>query len=249
MLTPYLIDPSKAQSIEEQIEGFNAANGKAHAPRNLSSYMEPQELLQFQHNQSILPESQKVIDMCSAGVELITRALILDEGMSRGQAEQCILITLGTEKELLPRFQSAVQIMVEPVAALLEAAGALHCEVTRQLFIAAMKLNLADFRALFPERLCVHDPDAVIQKLKNPDFTLNNEQRKLHFAKNKELSFSIMNSLSTWEIAGIMPMQAMQVLQNSARYNVLKAVFSEQPQQNRGPQPVQLQNELNGTDV
>jgi hypothetical protein len=55
--------------------------------------------------------------------------------------------------------------------------------------------------------------------------------------------------MSTWEIAGLIPMQSMQVLQNAARYNVLKAVFSEQPQQNNGPQPVQLHNELNGSDV
>ena len=248
MLTPYLYDPTKPDSIEEQIE-YNNKLGKPHEPRDLSGYLEKQELLQFQHNQNILPTDQKALDMCRASNELITRALILDASMSREQAEQCISIVLGSETDLLPKFQSIVQQQAEPVDSLLDIAGKLHCELTRSLFIAAMKLNLADFRALFPERYCIHDPDAVIQKLKNPDFKLNNDQRKHHFAKNKELSFSILNAMSTWEIAGLIPMQSMQVLQNAARYNVLKAVFSEQPQQNNGPQPVQLQNELNGADV
>ena len=248
MLTPYLYDPTKPDSVEEQIE-YNNKLGRPHEPRDLSSYLEKQELLQFQHNQGVMPTEQKALDMCRACIELITRALIIDEGVSREQAEQFISIVLGSETVLLPKFQDIVQHTVDPVESLLDAAGKLHCELTRSMFIAAMKLNLADFRALFPERYCIHEPDLVIQKLVYPDFKLNNDQRKQHFAKNKELSFSILNALSTWEIAGLIPMQSMQVLQNAARYNVLKAVFSEQPQQNNGPQPVQLQNELNGTDV
>jgi len=248
MLTPYLYDPTKPGTIEEQIE-YNNKLGRPHEPRDLSSYLEKQELLQFQHNQSLLPTDQKALDMYHSCIEIITRALILDEGMSREQAEQCILLVLGSENDLLPKFQGIVQHATDSVEALLETAGKLHCELTRQMFTVAMELNLEDFRALFPERYCIHDPDAVIHKLKNPDFKLNNDQRKQHFAKNKELSFSILNALSTWEIAGLIPMQSMQVLQNAARYNVLKAVFSEQPQQSNGPQPVKLQDELNGTDV
>lgn len=248
MLTPYLYDPTKPDSIEDQIE-YNNKLGKPHEPRDLSSYLEKQELLQFQHNQSLLQADQKALDMYRASIELITRALILDEGISREQAEQCISTVLGSESDLLTKFQDIVQRTVDPVESLLEAAGKLHCELTRSMFISAMKLNLEDFRALFPERYCIHDPEAVISKLKNPDFKLNNDQRKAHFARNKELSFSILNALSTWEIAGLIPMQSMQVLQNAARYNVLKAVFSEQPQQNNVPQPVSLQSELNGADV
>jgi len=248
MLTPYLYDPTKPESIEDQIE-YNNKLGKPHEPRDLSSYLEKQELLQFQHNQSLLPTDQKALDMHHSCIEIITRALILDEGVSREQAEQCIYTVLGSESDLLPKFQDIVQHTVDPVESLLEATGKLHCELTRSMFIAAMKLNLDDFRALFPERYCIHDPDAVISKLKNPDFKLNNDQRKAHFARNKELSFSILNALSTWEIAGLIPMQSMQVLQNAARYNVLKAVFSEQPQQDKSLQPVQLHNELNGADV
>lgn len=248
MLTPYLFDPVKPETVEDQIK-YNDKLGKPHQPRDLSSYLEKQELLQFQRNQSVLSVEQKALDMARSCTEIITRALIVDEGLSREQAEQLIYVVLGSEKDLQEKFLPIVQDTAEPVAALLEAGGTLHCEITRSMFTAALKLNLEDFRALFPERYCIHEPDLVIQKLVHPDFKLNNEQRKQHFAKNKELSFSILNALSTWEIAGLIPMQSMQVLQNAARYNVLKAVFSEQPQPNNGPQPVQLNNELNGSDV
>lgn len=248
MLTPYLFNPVNPETVEAQIE-YNDKIGKPHQPRDLSGYLEKQELVQFQRNQSVLSMEPKALDMTRSCIEIITRALISDEGLSREQAEQLIYVVLGSEKDLQEKFQDIVQNMTDPVAALLETAGKLHCEITRSMFTAAMRLNLEDFRALFPERYCIHEPDLVIQKLVHPDFKLNNDQRKQHFAKNKELSFSILNALSTWEIAGLIPMQSMQVLQNAARYNVLKAVFSEQPQQNNGPQPVQLQNELNGTDV
>ena len=248
MLTPYLFDPVKPETVEDQIK-YNDKIGKPHQPRDLSSYLEKQELLQFQRNQSVLSVEQKALDMTRSCTEIITRALIVDEGLSREQAEQLIYVVLGSEKDLQEKFLPIAQDTAEPVAALLEAAGTLHCEITRSMFTAALKLNLEDFRALFPERYCIHEPDLVIQKLVHPDFKLNNEQRKQHFAKNKELSFSILNAMSTWEIAGLIPMQSMQVLQNAARYNVLKAVFSEQPQPNNGPQPVSLQGELNGSDV
>lgn len=246
MLSPFLFDPTKSMPIEEQVEFIDGILGRKHHPRDMSRYLEAEELEKFEENLKRLNSDQKAVDICQSSLELVKRALVLDEGVSRQQAEQLVTIGLGTLKNLVPEFIQKLQMSTTPTEILFESAGRYHCELTKAIFTAALKLNLEDFRSIFPERFCIHDAGAVIEKMKNPDYKLSAEERKRHFARNKDLSFSILNSISTWEVGSMVPMESMQILQNAARYNLLKSVFGEQAQQ--GPS-VQVGDELNSADV
>jgi len=62
--------------------------------------------------------------------------------------------------------------------------------------------------------------------LKDPHYTPSAAERKKYFEENKEQSFAIINSMSIWEIADLVPLESMQVLQNAGRYSLLKQFYS-----------------------
>ena len=83
-----------------------------------------------------------------------------------------------------------------------------------------------DYRSIFPQRVCAHNSALVLKRLKDPHYTPSVEERKQYFRENAEQSFAIINSMSIWEIADLVPLESMQVLQNAGRYSLLKQFYS-----------------------
>jgi hypothetical protein len=250
MLSAYLFDPTSKKTVAEQV-AYNDTleTGKAHSPKDMSAYVTTQELATFKRLHLDLPDSQKPHDMVVSCRELIIRALMKDEAFNREVAEDFIITGLGNESILTQRIKSLTVNHTSSVEEqLLKSASQFHCELTKKIFIAAMRLNQSDYRAFFPERVCVHSSELVLKNLADPDYVPTAEERKQHLLANREMAFSILNSMSIWEIAELVPMESMQVLQNAGRYSTLKEAFTnldakEEPAQ---PAPVVLKDELDG---
>lgn len=237
MLTPYLFDPSSQKNVEEQIDYNDKLNPeKPYRARDMRSYLDTNEADTFQSTYYALPISEKPIAIWRSCFELIVRALIIEEEVTEEIAEELIYAGLGTESEMLPRITEIVTTSSHaPIRLLLDTASVLHFDLTKKIFVKAMELNQIDYRALFPIRVCVHSPDLIIKRLRNKNYKPTDEERQRHFRDRKELAFSVLNSMSIWEIADIVPMESMQTLQNAGRYNVLKGVFTEDTARSKEP--------------
>lgn len=249
MLTPYLFDPSSQKSVEDQVEYNDKLNlEKPYLPRDLSVYLDAEEIVSFETAYNALPVSEKPVAIWRSCFELVVRALIVEEDVSAETAEEFINAGLGSEQDVLPRIYEMVTTSQQaPISILLKTASFLHFDLTRKIFVRAMELNQLDYRALFPIRVCVHSPDLVIKRMKNRNYKPTDDERKKHLRENKELAFSILNSMSIWEIADLVPMESMQTLQNSGRYCVLKEVFADDtPATTTGKNAAAVKNELKG---
>lgn len=200
---------------------------KSHRPVNMKIYLDDEEIEQLQVAFKTIPISEKPIAIWRSCSELIIRALVAEEDFTPATAVEFINAGLGSEEAMLPRIREIVSTSIfAPVQILLETASTLHFELTKKIFVSSMELHNLDYRSLFPQRVCVHSPDMVLKRLKNPRFKPTAEERKTYFKENKEQSFSIINSMSIWEIADLVPLESMQVLQNAGRYNLLKQCYS-----------------------
>lgn len=229
MFTPYLFDPTSRKSAAEQVEYNDKLNlEKSHRPLNMRIYLDDDEIDQLQSAFKTIPISEKPVAIWRSCFELIVRALIVEEDFTPETATEFINAGIGCEQEMLPQICEIVTTSIfAPIQILLDTASTLHFELTKKIFVTSMELHNLDYRSLFPQRVCVHSPDMVLKKMKNPKFKPTTEERKKFFRENKELSFAILNSMSIWEVADIVPMESMQVLQNAGRYNLLKQVYSE----------------------
>lgn len=249
MFTPYLFDPTSQKSIADQVTyNDRLDHAKAHKPRDMKAYMTAEELRLFQQQHTLLPASEKPLDLLHSCCELIIRALMRDEGFNRNMAEAFIKSDLGSEEELLPRFYDLVAGTLTVEQQLLSMSAELHCNLTKTIFVAAMALNQLDYRSFFPERVCVYSPELVLKRINNPEFQPTDAERKQHLIAFREMAFSILNSMSIWEIADLVPMESMQLLQNAGRYNILKEVFAnlDAKEEVEAPVPVGLKDELDG---
>ena len=229
MLTPYLFDPTSRKSVTEQVEYNDKLNlEKAHRPLNMRIYLDDDEIDQLQAAFETIPISEKPVAIWRSCFELITRALIVEEEFTPETAADFINAGIGCEQEMLPQIREVVTTSIfAPIQILLDMASTLHFELTKKIFVTSMELHNLDYRSLFPQRVCVHSPDMVLKRMKNPKFKPTAEERKTYFKEYKEQSFSIMNSMSIWEIADIVPMESMQTLQNAGRYSILKPVYAD----------------------
>lgn len=252
MFTPYLFDPTSRKTVADQVD-YNSKldSAKANLQRDMRMYVTDSELELFSQKHDLLSDSDKTLDLLRSCCELVTRALIRDEGVSREMAGAFITAGLGSEEKLLPSFNDLADSTLPANRQLLKTAAILHSDLIRTIFIAAMELNQQDYRSFFPERVCVHSPELVLKRLKNADFQPSAVERKQHLLSNREMAFSILNSLSIWEISDLVPMESMQVLQNAGRYNVLKEIFTNLDAKNdtEPATPVALKDELDGEDI
>lgn len=190
--------------------------------------MDDAEIDQFQAAYDSLPVDEKPIAIWRSCFEVITRALIFDEDFSPETAAEFITNGLGSEHDMLPRIREKVSISRQaPIQIMLEAASDLYYVLTKRIFVISMELHQMDYRSIFPQRVCAHNSSLVSKRLKDPRYTPSAEERKKYFQENREQSFAIINSMSIWEIADLVPLESMQVLQNAGRYSLLKQFYTD----------------------
>lgn len=95
-----------------------------------------------------------------------------------------------------------------------------------ETYVKAMELNFLDYRAVFTDSPCVHDPDAVMNRLMNPQYELTKEERVKHFAENRAQSFSVLAGMSAFEVKSKVLQADDAVLASANRYNSLKEEFT-----------------------
>lgn len=229
MLTPFLFDPTSTKSVEEQVDYNDRLNAeKPHRPRNMREFLEDEEIDHFQAGYESLPIDEKPIAIWRSCFEVITRALVFDENFSPETAAEFITSGIGSEHDMLPQIREYISIYRQtPINLMLDMASDLYYTLTKKIFVISMELHLMDYRSIFPQRVCAHNSALVLKRLKDPHYTPNAEERKQYFQENREQSFAIINSMSIWEIADLVPLESMQVLQNSGRYSLLKQFYSD----------------------
>ena len=228
MLTPFLFDPTSQKSVEEQVDYNDRLNAeKPHRQRDMRVFLDDDEINQFQVGYDALPIDEKPIAIWRSCFEVIVRALIFDENFSPETAEEFITNGLGSENDMLPRIREKISISRQaPIQIMLMTASDLYYTLTKRIFVVSMELHQQDYRSIFPQRVCAHNSSLVLKRLKDPRYTPSAEERKKYFQENKEQSFAIINSMSIWEIADLVPLESMQVLQNAGRYSLLKQFYS-----------------------
>lgn len=238
MLTPYLFDPTSPKTVEEQVEFIDKiTSGKLHQPKDLSGYLDDEEMQEFEERYNALPITEQPLALWRTCIELMVRVLVVDEDVTEATAGELIYAGLGGDVEMLPQIRDIAMAnrSALPVRLLLNTASNLYFQLSWKIFVRAMELNQLDFRALFPIRVCVHCPDLIIKRLKNKNYKPTDEERKKRFQEQRELAFSIMNSMSIWEISEVIPFESMQMLQNAGRYNLLKSIFAGNADMGAGP--------------
>ncbi len=227
MLTAYLFDPTSIESVEDQVD-YNDKLSKPHKPRDMRVFLEDEEIEAFQTAYDGLPHNEKPIAIWRSCCEVIIRALIFDEDFYPETAAEFITSGIGSEHDMLPKVREVISRSTQaPIQVMLSMASDLYYVLTKKIFVTSMTLHQMDFRSIFPQRVCVHNQNLVLKRLKDPHYTPSAEERAKYFAENREQSFSIINSLSIWEISQIVPIVEMQVLQNAGRYNILKNFYSD----------------------
>ena len=229
MLTPFLHDPTSTKTVAEQTDYNDKINAeKPHRPRDMSVFLDNVEIIQFQAAYDSLPIDEKPIAIWRSCVEVIVRALIFDEDFSPETAAEFITSGFGSEHDMLPFIREKISVSSQaPIQIMLEIASVMYYTLTKKIFVISMELHQLDYRSIFPQRVCAHNSALVLKRLKDPLFTPSPEERKQYFKENKEQSFAIINSMSIWEIADLVPLESMQVLQNAGRYSLLKQVYSD----------------------
>ena len=229
MLTPFLFDPTSTKSVEEQVDYNDRLNAeKPHRTRNMSAFLDDEEIDLFQAGFDSLPVEEKPIAIWRSCFEVITRALVFDEDFSPEAAAEFITSGCGSERDMLPRIREKISVSSQaPIQIMLETASDLYYTLTKKIFVISMELHQLDYRSIFPQRVCAHNSALVLKRLKDPQYTPSAEERKTYFQENKEQSFAIINSMSIWEIADLVPLESMQVLQNAGRYSLLKQVYTD----------------------
>ena len=252
MLSPFLFDPTSQKSVLEQVEYNDKINAeKPYRPRDMSEFLNGEEVEQFQTGYDALPISEKPIAIWRTCFEIIIRALIFDEDLSPETAEELVTNGIGSEHDMLPRIRERITTSSqEPIQVMLEAASGLYYVLTKKIFVLSMELHQMDYRSIFPQKACVHNAELVLKRLKDPKFTPSAAERKQYFQENKEQSFAIINSMSIWEVADLVPLESMQVLQNAGRYSLLKQFYSDDAPSSSAtasaPKAVSVKNELKG---
>lgn len=228
MLTPFLHDPTSTKSVEEQTDYNDKINAeKPHRPRDMRVFLDDEEIDQFQVGFDSLPLEEKPIAIWRSCFELIVRALIFDEDFSPETAAEFISNGCGSEHDMLPRIREKISISRQaPIQIMLTTASELYYVLTKKIFVLSMELHQMDYRSIFPQKVCTHNSALVLKRLKDPLFTPSPDERKQYFKENKEQSFAIINSMSIWEIADLVPLESMQILQNAGRYSLLKQFYS-----------------------
>ncbi len=228
MLTPFLFDPTSTKSVEEQVDYNDRLNAeKPHRPRNMREFLEDEEIDHFQAGYESLPIDEKPIAIWRSCFEVIVRALVFDEDFTPEAAAEFITSGCGSERDMLPRIREKISVSSQaPIQIMLETASDLYYTLTKKIFVISMELHQLDYRSIFPQRVCAHNSALVLKRLKDPMYTPSAEERKTYFQENKEQSFAIINSMSIWEIADLVPLESMQVLQNAGRYSLLKQFYS-----------------------
>ena len=228
MLTPFLFDPTSTKTVEEQIDYNDKINAeKPYRPRNMREFLDDTEIDQFQAGYDSLPIDEKPIAIWRSCFEVIVRALIYDEDFSPETAAEFITSGFGSEHDMLPRIREKISISRQaPILIMLTTASDLYYVLTKKIFVVSMELHQMDYRSIFPQRVCAHNSALVLKRLKDPHYTPSVEERKQYFRENAEQSFAIINSMSIWEIADLVPLESMQVLQNAGRYSLLKQFYS-----------------------
>jgi hypothetical protein len=229
MLSAFLHDPSSQKSVEEQTDYNDKINAeKPHRPRDMRVFLDDIEIEQFQAGYDSLPIDEKPIAIWRSCFEVIIRALIYDEDFSPETAAEFITNGIGSEHDMLPRIRETVSISSQaPIQIMLSIASDLYYVLAKKIFVVSMELHQMDYRSIFPQRVCAHNSSLVLKRLKDPKFTPSPEERKQYFQENKEQSFAIINSMSIWEIADLVPLESMQVLQNAGRYSLLKQFYTD----------------------
>lgn len=228
MLTPFLHDPTSTKTVEEQTDYNDRLNAeKPYRPRDMRVFLDDDEVSQFQAGFDSLPLEEKPIAIWRSCFEVITRALIFDEDFTPEIAAEFITTGFGSERDMLPRIREKISVSSQaPIQIMLEVASDLYYTLTKKIFVISMELHQSDYRSIFPQKVCAHNAALVLKRLKDPHFTPSAEERKQYFQENKEQSFAIINSMSIWEIADLVPLESMQVLQNAGRYSLLKQFYS-----------------------
>ena len=229
MLTPFLHDPTSTKTVEEQTDYNDRLNAeKPHRQRDMRAFLDDDEIDQFQAGYDSLPVEEKPIAIWRSCFEVVVRALIFDEDFSPETAAEFITSGCGSERDMLPRIREKISISRQaPIQIMLETASDLYYTLTKRIFVVSMELHQLDYRSIFPQRVCAHNSALVLKRLKDPHYTPSAEERKKYFQENKEQSFAIINSMSIWEIADLVPLESMQVLQNAGRYSLLKQVYTD----------------------
>jgi hypothetical protein len=234
MLTPFLHDPTSTKTVEEQTDYNDRLNAeKPHRQRNMREFLDDEEIDQFQTGFDSLPLEEKPIAIWRSCFEVITRALIFDEDFSPESAADFITSGLGSERDMLPRIREKISVSSQaPIQIMLTTASELYYVLTKKIFVVSMELHQMDYRSIFPQKVCAHNSELVLKRMKDPLFKPSAEERKQYFCESKEQSFAIINSMSIWEIADLVPLESMQVLQNAGRYSLLKQFYTDDTQTN-----------------
>jgi hypothetical protein len=99
--------------------------------------------------------------------------------------------------------------------------------VETETYIAAMKRHYRDYRSIFTDSPCVHDPKHVMSELMNPGSDLTKSERERYFVEYSAQSFNILAGMSAFEVKTKVLNEEDFVIANATRFNGLKKFFAD----------------------
>jgi len=222
---PMLYDPmylgrDQTPTVRDVVEFFDKVNaGQSEKPRNLAMHLSETERAAFLALHTAAATETQMILQREMILTLVTRQLMQEERFSEERAQ--VITQYAVSKYGIP----VNDAHVPPCDFVLRAGSELHFTILKEMYVTSMQLHQEDFEALFTSNGCIHDPDLVFARMKDPRFRVSDEQRAQHFTDNRDTAFNLMMSFGGYMVEQEAINPKVKMMAMATIYRVLQGVF------------------------